>query len=172
MSILRPFRGDRPRVASSAFVAENAALIGRVEVGEEASIWYGAVLRGDILPIRVGARTSIQDQCVLHTTTDWAPTEVGEEVTVGHGAILHGCHIAPRVLVGMGSIVMDGARIDSDVILGAGSLVPPRAEIPSGVLALGRPARVVRALRPEERAQIREAAEEYVRKAAVYRAAG
>ncbi len=168
MSILRAFQGVGPVVAPSAFVAENAALIGQVEVGERASIWYGAVLRGDILPIRIGARTSIQDQCVLHTTTGWAPTEVGEEVTVGHGAILHGCRIASRVLVGMGSIVMDGARVASNVILGAGSLVPPRAEIPSGVLALGRPARVVRPLRSEEFEQIREAAEEYVRQAARY----
>ncbi len=168
MAILRSFEGHEPDVHPTVFLAETAALIGQVRLGEGSSVWYGAVLRGDVLPIVVGRRTSIQDGCVLHTTTGWAPTVVGDDVIVGHAAVLHGCTVEDRVMVGMGSVVLDGARIASDVILGAGSLVPPRASIPSGVLALGRPAKVVRPLRPEELQQIREGAAEYVEKAARY----
>ncbi|MCS6798340.1 MAG: gamma carbonic anhydrase family protein [Myxococcota bacterium] len=168
MSSRWPYRGIWPRVASDAFVAPGAHLVGDVVVGPQCSIWFGAVLRGDVMPIRVGARTSIQDNCVLHATGGWAPTLVGEDCTIGHGAILHGCSVADRVLVGMGSIVLDGAEIGPDVLLGAGSLVPPRARIPAGVLVMGRPARVVRPLSAEELERIREAATLYVGYGAEY----
>jgi carbonic anhydrase/acetyltransferase-like protein (isoleucine patch superfamily) len=159
---LHPYRGKLPVVARGAFIAPSATLIGDVEVGAESSIWYGSVLRGDVEPIRIGERTSIQDNSVIHATGGWHPTSVGNDVTVGHGVILHGCVVRDRVIVGMGSIVLDQAEIGADTILGAGSLVPPRKTIPSGVLAVGRPAKVVRELTPEELAQIKDSARIYV----------
>jgi carbonic anhydrase/acetyltransferase-like protein (isoleucine patch superfamily) len=159
---LHPYRGQWPEVAEDAWVAPTAAVIGAVTLGPASTIWYGAVLRGDVMPIRVGARTSIQDNAVIHSTGGWQEATVGDDVTVGHGVILHGCAVEDRVLVGMGSIVLDGARLGADSMLGAGSLVPPRKVIPSGVLALGRPAKVVRELTDEERARILEASSIYV----------
>jgi carbonic anhydrase/acetyltransferase-like protein (isoleucine patch superfamily) len=159
---LHPYRGKLPVIATGAFVAPTATLIGEVTVGTDASLWYGAVLRGDVEPIRIGERTSIQDNSVIHATGGWHPTSVGDDVTVGHGVILHGCIVHDRVIVGMGSIVLDQGEIGSDTILGAGSLVPPRKKIPSGVLAVGRPAKVVRELEPAELEQIKESARIYV----------
>ncbi len=158
---LHPYRGILPRVDPSCFVAPTAALIGDVEVGAGSSLWFGAVLRGDVMPIRVGARTSIQDNTVVHSTGGWCATTIGDACTVGHSVVLHGCTVRDRVLVGMGSIVLDEAEIGSDTILGAGSLVTARTKIPSGVLALGRPARAIRELTDEERQRILDAAQAY-----------
>lgn len=166
---LYPYRGVLPRVDPSCFVAPTAAVIGDVEVGAGSSLWFGAVLRGDVMPIRVGARTSIQDNCVVHATGGWCETRVGDECTVGHSVVLHGCTVGDRVLVGMGSIVLDEAELGADVILGAGSLVTARTKIPPGVLAMGRPAKVVRELTGEERARIVEAAKAYAELVADYR---
>jgi carbonic anhydrase/acetyltransferase-like protein (isoleucine patch superfamily) len=165
---LHPYRGRLPRVDPSAFVAPSADLVGDVEVGADSSVWFGAVLRGDVMPIRVGARSSIQDNCVIHATGGWHDAVVGEDCTVGHSVILHGCTVRDRVLVGMGSIVLDEATIEDDVILGAGSLVTARTVIPSGVLAMGRPAKPVRALTEAELRQVREAAGHYVALVADY----
>ena len=158
---LYPYRDVSPRVDDSAFVAPTAAIIGDVVVGAGASVWFGAVIRGDVMPIRIGARTSIQDNSVVHATGGWTETHVGEGCTVGHSVILHGCTVGDRVLIGMGSIVMDAAEIGSDVVLGAGSLVTARTKIPSGVLALGRPAKVIRELRPEEKQRLLDATAVY-----------
>lgn len=166
---LHAFKGVMPTIDPSAFVAPSADVIGDVHVGAGASLWYGAVLRGDMMPIRVGARTSIQDGSVLHTTGGWLDCTVGEECTVGHRVILHGCTVGDRVLVGMGSIVLDEAKIGPDVILGAGSLVTARTVIPPGVLAFGQPAKVVRDLRPDEFERIRESAGHYAQLVADYR---
>ncbi len=164
--------GDaRPAVADDAYVSPNVSLIGDVAIGAESSIWFGAVLRGDVQPITIGARSSVQDNSVVHATEGWAPTTVGDDVTVGHMVILHGCTVCDRVVVGMGSIVMDAAEIGSDVILGAGSLVTTSAKIPPGVLALGRPARVIRELTDEERTSILESSAHYVEIARRYRRA-
>lgn len=160
---LHLYRGIRPRVDASAFIAPSADVIGDVSIGPASSIWFGAVIRGDVMPIRIGARTSIQDNSVMHATGGWADTMVGDDCTVGHAVILHGCTVRDRVLVGMGSIVLDEAEIGSDTIVGAGSLVTARTKIPPGVLALGRPAKVIRELREDELRQIRESAEHYVR---------
>lgn len=164
-----PYQGRSPRVDPSAYVAPSADLVGDVTIGPESSVWFGTVVRGDVSPLRVGARTSIQDNSVMHATGGWTETEVGDDCTVGHGVILHGCTIGDRVLVGMGSLVLDAAEIGSDTILGAGSLVTQRTKIPSGVLAFGRPAKVVRELTDEERARIRESAEHYVALVRAYR---
>jgi carbonic anhydrase/acetyltransferase-like protein (isoleucine patch superfamily) len=145
------------------FVAPTASIIGDVEIGAESSVWYGAVLRGDVMPIRVGARTSIQDNSVVHATGGWHDTVIGDEVTVGHSVILHGCRIGSRVLVGMGSIVLDEAEIGDGSLLGAGSLVTARTKLPAGMLAHGRPAKPARPLKPEELENVLEASRLYVR---------
>jgi len=162
MSRILPYRGVLPRVAEDAFVAPGAMLVGNVEVGARSSIWFGAVLRGDVMPIRIGARTSIQDNSVVHSTGGWWPVDVGDECVVGHGVILHGCTVADRVLVGMGAILLDECEVGSDTIIGAGSLVTAKTKIPSGVLALGRPAKVVRDLNEKDLASIRDGARIYV----------
>lgn len=158
-----PYRGILPTLDASTFVAPTASVIGDVHVGAESSVWYGTVIRGDVMPIRIGAQTSIQDNTVVHATGGWSDTIVGSRCTVGHGVILHGCWVGDDVLVGMGSIVLDAAEIGDWVMLGAGSLVTARTKIPSGVLAMGRPAKPVRDLTAEERERIAEAAQLYVR---------
>lgn len=160
---LHSYRGQLPRVAEDAFIAPSADVIGDVVIGAASSIWYGAVVRGDVMPIRVGNRTSIQDNSVVHSTGGWQQTVVGDDCTVGHSVILHGCTVGDRVLVGMGTIVLDAVEIGSDVLIGAGSLVTARTKIPDGVLAFGRPAKVIRDITDEERARIAEAAEHYAR---------
>ncbi len=167
---LFPYRGLLPEVHESAFVAPTASVVGDVEIGAQSSIWFGAVLRGDVMPIRIGARTSIQDNSVVHATGGWEPAIIGDDCTVGHSVILHGCTVGDRVLVGMGSVVLDAARIGDDVILGAGSLVTARSEIPSGVLAFGRPAKAVRPLTDDERQSLRDAVSVYVGLVDDYRA--
>lgn len=159
---LFPYRGRRPAVHPTVLLAPRASVIGDVSIGEGSSIWYGAVLRGDVMPIRIGERTNIQDNAVVHATGGWCDTVVGDEVTVGHSVILHGCRIGSRVLVGMGSIVLDEAEIGDMTMLGAGSLVVARSRIPPGVLAHGRPAKAVRDLRQDEIERVLEAARLYV----------
>lgn len=156
------FKGTEPKIDSSAMVAESAQVIGDVEIGEESSVWFNAVVRGDVNYIRIGMRTNIQDGCVLHVARKTLPLVVGDEVTVGHNVTLHACTIGSRVLVGMGAIVMDGAEVGDNSIVGAGSLVTPGTKIPPGSLAIGQPARVKRQLTEEEQRGIRESAAHYV----------
>ena len=157
-----PYKDIWPKVDEKAFVAPNATLIGDVEIGPEASIWFGVVIRGDVMPIRIGARSSVQDLSMFHATRRWSETIVGEDCTIGHSVTLHGCKISDRVLIGMGSCILDGAEIASDSIVGAGSLVTTNTKIPSGVLALGSPAKPVRDLQDEERKMLLESANNYV----------
>jgi carbonic anhydrase/acetyltransferase-like protein (isoleucine patch superfamily) len=165
---IRPFREWMPVIGRGAWVDPAAVVIGRVTVGEDASIWPGAVVRGDVNFIWIGARTSIQDGSVLHVASarlaggDGIPLLIGEECTVGHAVVLHACTIGRRCLVGMGAIVMDGAVIGDEVIVGAGSLVPPGKRLPPRTLWVGRPARQVRALEAREIAQLAESAAHYV----------
>jgi carbonic anhydrase/acetyltransferase-like protein (isoleucine patch superfamily) len=152
----------RPLLGASVFVADSAAVIGDVHVGEDSSVWFGAVLRGDYFPIRIGARTNIQDNAVLHITSGRAATTVGDDVTVGHGAILHGCTVGSSCLVGMSSVVLDGAVVGDESFIAAGSLLTPGTVIPPRSFVLGRPAKVIRAVRDEELAAIRTSARHYV----------
>ncbi len=161
MALIVPFEGHRPRLHPRAWVAPNATIIGDVEIGDDSSIWYGTVVRGDVMPIRIGARSNVQDNSVVHTTTSVSTVVVGDEVTVGHNVILHGCTIHDRVLVGMGSIVLDLAVIEHDVLLAAGSLVTPRTRLPSGHLCRGSPAKAVRPLNDAERAMIADGWQSY-----------
>ncbi|MEZ4409089.1 MAG: gamma carbonic anhydrase family protein [Polyangiales bacterium] len=160
--LVRPFEGVSPRLADDCFVADGAVIVGDVTLGPQSSVWYNAVLRGDVMPIRVGARSNLQDLAMVHTTTNLSTTVVGDEVTVGHRAILHGCEVADRVLIGMGAVVLDLAVIESDVVLAAGALVPPKARLESGFLYVGSPAKKARALTERDRAMIEEGWRAYV----------
>lgn len=162
MPTILPFRGKSPEIHPTVYVAPTASVIGDVIVGPESSLWFGAVLRGDVFHIRVGARTNVQDNCVLHVTHDRSACIVGDDVTVGHAAVLHGCTVQDRVLVGMGAVVLDDADVGCDTIIGAGALVTMGAKIPPRSLVLGRPARVLRPLTDAEVASVAEAGRLYV----------
>ena len=160
--ILRGHAGKKPVLGKGVFVAENAAIIGDVVIGDESSIWYATTVRGDVMPIRIGARTSIQDNTVIHVTSDFSGTTIGNDCTIGHAAIIHACTVEDFCLVGMGSILLDGARIGTGSLVGAGALVTPGTDIPPGSLVIGSPAKVKRALNDKEREQSRYGAEHYV----------
>ena len=148
--IVRPYRGVYPRIGERVFIAETAAVIGDAVLGDDVSIWYSSVVRGDCCSIRIGARSNVQDNCTIHTTVDVWPTIIGEEVTIGHGAIVHGCTVHRGALIGMGSRVLDGAVIGEGALVGAGAVVPEGMHVPAGMLVLGVPARIKRALNAEE----------------------
>lgn len=172
MATIRTFAGKTPQLGLGVFVAENAAVIGDVIIGAESSIWYSTTVRGDVMPIRIGARTSIQDNAVVHVTSDFSGTEIGSDCTVGHSAIIHACTVEDFCLIGMGSILLDGVRIGTGSLVGAGALVTPGTIIPPGSLVLGSPAKVKRALDDKEREQIRYGAAHYVELARAYLAGG
>ena len=167
-AILRSYAGKHPRIGSGVFLAETCALIGDVVVGDESSIWYSTVLRGDEMPIRIGARTSMQDGTVVHVTSGRSGTTVGDDCTIGHGVILHACTVEDGCLIGMGSTILDGSRIGRGSLVGAGALVTPGTDIPPDSLVLGSPARVVRPVNQKERAQIEFGATHYVELARRY----
>ena len=148
--MIRPFRGQHPQVHPTAFIEASAQVIGDVVIGEESSIWFNAVVRGDVFHIRIGDRTNIQDGTVVHVTNGTHATILEDEVTVGHNVTLHGCYIERGCLIGMGSIVMDGARIGARSIVAAGALVAPGTIVPPRSLVIGVPAKVKRALTDEE----------------------
>ena len=147
---LRDFNGKKPRLGAGVFAAESATIIGDVEVGNDCSIWYGAVLRGDMHFISVGSRTNIQDNCVLHITAGTHPTIVAEEVTIGHAAVVHGCTVKRGALIGMGSHVLDGAVIGESSLVAAGAVVSEGMIVPPRVLVAGVPAKVKRPLTEAE----------------------
>ena len=151
MAIVRAFQGIEPRIAADCFIAENATVIGNVELGSEVSVWYGTVLRADCGSIRIGARTNIQDLSCVHMTTNVSNTEIGIEVTVGHRVIVHGAKIGDRVLVGMGSVILDNAEIGDECLIAAGSVVPPRMKVPPRMLVRGTPAKIIREVTDDER---------------------
>lgn len=148
--MIRDFLETAPEIHRSAFIAENAVVIGDVKIGEDSSVWYGCVLRGDVNYIRIGNRTNIQDLTMIHVSRHDYPTIVEDEVTVGHSVTLHGCVVETGSLIGIGSTVLDGARIGKNSLVAAGSLVTPNTVIPDGSFVLGSPARVRRSLTPEE----------------------
>ncbi|OLC01377.1 MAG: gamma carbonic anhydrase family protein [Nitrospirae bacterium 13_1_40CM_62_7] len=166
--MIRTFQGIKPTIAASAFIEETAVVIGDVVIGEESSVWFHAVVRGDVHSIRIGKWTNIQDLSVVHVTHDTHPTVLGDDVTVGHHVVLHGCTIKNRVLIGMGALIMDGAVIGEDCIVGAGALVTERTIVPPKSLILGAPAKVKRPVTEAELAWIRESAQNYVKYARQY----
>lgn len=156
----RAFMGISPKIDGDVFIAETAALIGDVKIGRGSSVWYGAVLRGDVAPIRVGCRSSIQDNAVVHCDRG-VPTVIGDGVTVGHGAIVHSASVGGNTLIGMGATVLSGAVIGKNCIIGAGALVKENDVVPDGSLAVGVPAKVVRRLGPGQIAEIEASARHY-----------
>ena len=157
----------RPKFGRRVYIAKGAVVVGDVTVGDFSSVWFNAVLRGDINRIVIGHHTNIQDSCVMHLA-DKIPCVVGNYVTVGHGAILHACTIGDEVLVGMGSTILDEVQIGDQCLIGARTLITSRTRIPAGSMVLGAPAKVVRALTAAERAGLKRLAEKYVRLAASY----
>jgi len=159
--MIRPYKGRWPKLGERVFVDASAQVIGDVELADHASVWMNAVVRGDVNGIRIGRRTNVQDNCVLHVTADH-PTELAEDVTVGHSVTLHGCRIGPRCLIGIGAIVLTGAEVGEESVVAAGSLVPEGMKVPPRSLVMGVPAKVRRAVTEEERRNLRRLAENYI----------
>jgi len=167
---LRAFRGVSPRIHPSCFVDDSAQVVGDVELGEGSSIWLNTVLRGDVNPIRVGLRTNLQDLSLVHVTGGRSSTRIGDDVTVGHHVVLHGCTVGNRVLVGMGSILLDEVEVGDDCIIGAGTLLTPGTKVPPGSMVMGSPGKVKRPLTEAERDFLLMSAHHYVELADEYRA--
>lgn len=171
-ALLRSFGSSVPRIHRDAWVAPGAVVVGDVEIGKDSSLWYGVVARGDVHQIRIGARTNIQDNSVIHVTQGRYACILGDEITVGHRAVVHGCTVGDGALVGIGAIVLDGARVGEGALIGAGCVVAPGTDIPPRVLVLGVPGRVVRELSDEELKLQRERTLAYVDNARAHAASG
>lgn len=160
--VLITARGHTPKISENVFVADGAKIIGDVRIGSGSSVWFNTTLRGDVMPIVIGAETNIQDGSVLHGTFGKYACEVGDRVTIGHSVILHGCKVGSRTLVGMGSILMDGVEIGEQSIVGAGSLVTEGNSFPPKSLIMGRPAKLIRPLKEEEIKFLEQSADNYL----------
>ena len=160
--ILQEYKGISPKIPKTVFIADTARIIGDVEIGEDCSIWYSCVLRGDVNDIKIGTRTNIQDGSVIHTTHNLQGAYIGDDVTVGHLAMLHACNIGNRVLVGMHATILDGATMEDDSMLAAGALLTPNKKVLSGQLWGGSPARYMRDLTMEEKDWLKNSAKHYV----------
>lgn len=158
-----------PQLHSDVWLAPNCAVIGNVVIGKDSSVWFSVTIRGDVDSIRIGERTNIQDNSVIHVDLGF-PVSIGNNVTIGHNAILHGCTIEDDALIGIGSIVLNGAIVRAGAMVGAGAVVPPGMEVPSGALVLGAPAKVKRELLEDERKQLWHNADHYVQNANRFRA--
>jgi carbonic anhydrase/acetyltransferase-like protein (isoleucine patch superfamily) len=169
MALIKSFRNVEPKIHETVFLAENAVIVGDVEIGEHSSIWYGSILRADVNSIRIGARTNVQDASVIHVTSKKHDTVVEDEVTLGHRVTMHGCYIETGSLIGIGAIVLDGARIGRDSLVAAGSLITPNTQIPPRSLAMGSPARVKRELTDEEVANLKRSWQNYTELSKHYR---
>lgn len=166
--MIRSYKGAQPKIAASAFVETSAQVIGDVEIGDNSSIWFNCVLRGDVHYIKIGRNSNVQDGSVIHVTNGRFPTVIGDCVTVGHGVMLHGCTIDGHTLIGIGSIILDDARIGEQCIIAAGSVVPPGAMIPPKSLAMGSPAKVRREVTDAELERIEQNWKNYVEYKAEY----
>ena len=166
--MIKQFQAKAHNIHPSAFITDDAIVIGDVEIGEDASVWFGSIVRGDVNYIRIGARTNIQDGCVIHVSSRTHPTILEEEITVGHRVTLHGCHVERGCLIGIGSILMDGVRVGAQSLIGAGSLLTPGTQVPPRSLVLGSPARVKRELTDDELAFLDRSWRNYVELKAKY----
>jgi carbonic anhydrase/acetyltransferase-like protein (isoleucine patch superfamily) len=168
---LLPWRGKQPRIDPTAFVAPGATVLGDVEIGPGSSVWFGSVVRGDVHFVRIGARTNVQDGCIVHVHHQGIPALIGAEIMIGHACVIHACTLEDRCFLGMGAVVMDEAVVETGAMVAAGALVPPRRRIPAGELWAGRPARLQRRIRPDEHANWAHLVEHYATLAAEYRTA-
>jgi carbonic anhydrase/acetyltransferase-like protein (isoleucine patch superfamily) len=159
--VIRDYLDKRPRIHYTAWIADNADVIGDVEIGEDASVWFQTVIRGDVSYVCIGARTNIQDQCTIHVTRDACPTIIHEDVTLGHKAIVHGAEVKSGALIGIGAVVLDKAVIGEGALVGAMALVTPGTVVPAGKLVMGQPARVVRDVSEAEHKWMRETLASY-----------
>jgi carbonic anhydrase/acetyltransferase-like protein (isoleucine patch superfamily) len=169
MVLILPYKGISPRIHPTVFTVETAQIIGDVEIGEDSSVWFNAVVRGDVNYITIGKRTNVQDNSVLHVTHDTHPLIIGDDVTIGHSVTLHGCTIKGRSLIGMGAVILDGAVVEEDTVLGAGALVTENMVVPSGSLVVGVPGKVRRELTSEERGELLQSARNYMEYSNIYR---
>ena len=167
--MIHKFKKFKPEIHQNCFIAGNADIIGRVRIEEAVSIWFGAVLRGDLNKIHIGKGSNVQDNSTIHVDADGPGTVVGEYVTIGHNSVLHGCSIGSYSMVGMGAVVLEGAVVGEETIIGAGSLVTSNKIIPSGVLCIGSPAKVIRELTDEEKTALRKNAMDYIELANEYK---
>jgi len=159
--MIKSFKGVLPKIDESCYISESTDIIGNVTIGKDVNVWFGSRIRGDINQIVIGDYSNVQENSVIHVDTA-SPTIIGKNVTIGHGAIIHGCTIEDNVLVGMGAIVLNDAHLMKNCIVGAGALVTQGKSFPEGSLIIGNPAKVMRALTPEEIANIQHSADEYV----------
>lgn len=169
MPLIRPHHGVTPKIDDTAFIAENAVMIGDVEIGAHSSIWYGCTLRGDVNNIRIGCRTNVQDHTLIHVSSTGQGTYIGDDVTIGHAALLHACTIGNLAFIGMQACVMDDAVVEDGAMVAAGALVTPGKRIPSGQLWGGSPARFMRDLTEEEVGFLKFSAERYAKLAQEYK---
>lgn len=169
MGKVMPYRGLWPTLHETVFMTEGAFVIGDVHIGAYSSVWFNAVVRGDVCPIRIGEKTSVQDNATLHVTHDTGPLNIGNCVTIGHGAVLHACTVKDYVLIGMGAVLLDDCVVEPWSIVAAGSLVRQGFTVPSGMLVAGVPAKVMRPITDAERRNIEESPENYVRYSQNYR---
>jgi len=163
MALIKPYRDISPKLGHDAFVAENATIIGDVVLRDEANVWYGAILRGDVGRIRIGKRSNVQDLACIHMTKRLSDAIIGDEVTIGHAALIHGAIVEDLCLIGMGAILLDNARIGRGSIVAAGTLVTGGVIIPPRSLVMGRPGKVVRELSEKDELELRHSADRYVR---------
>jgi len=166
--MIKSFQNFSPKIHESAFVADDAIVIGAVEIGAESSVWFGSILRGDVNHIRIGERTNIQDGSIIHVSRKTHPTILEDEVTLGHRVTLHGCHIETGCLIGIGAIVLDGVRVGRNSLVAAGSLVTPNTQIPPRSLVMGSPAKVKRELRDDEARDLEKFWQNYVSLSRIY----
>lgn len=166
--MIYPFKDKQPVIDPSVFIADYATVTGDVTIGADSTIWFNTVIRGDVAPTIIGNKVNIQDLCMLHQSPG-KTLLLEDNVTIGHQVTLHSCTIRKGALIGMGSIILDGAEIGEGAFIGAGSLVPPGKVIPPGMLALGRPAKVVRELREDDKLDMERIVREYAEKGAYYK---
>ncbi|GAA0588237.1 gamma carbonic anhydrase family protein [Virgibacillus siamensis] len=166
--MIHHYKNVKPSIDNSVFIAHDAEIIGDVTIDEQASIWFKTVIRGDVAPVRIGKRVSIQDLSMLHQSPG-SPVIVEDDVTVGHQVTLHGCTVRKNALIGMGTLILDGAEIGEHAFVGAGSLVPPGKKIPPHSLVMGRPAKVVRSLTNADYTEMKRVLQSYVEKGQYYK---
>lgn len=167
--MIKPFQNLQPKIHETAYLTDDAIVVGDVEIGAEASVWYGSILRGDVNYIRIGARTNVQDGTIIHVSRETHSTVLEDEVTVGHRATLHGCYIETGCLIGIGAIVLDGVRVGRHSLVAAGSLLTPNTQIPPRSLVMGSPAKVKRELSDEEVKDLEKFWRNYVELSRIYK---